>query len=402
MTGSPRGASLLLRRATIALSAVGLILIAAGPAGAQDLHTKRDQTQGKQKQVKAALSLALYSDTKVEAEVSRLTSAVGVQQAKLDAAKSAETAANAQIDTAARRLTVITTRIDAARHAVITRAVRAYVDPSRASLAGTASSPAGIAELVRGQALLSAVTGQTADAMDAFRQARQDQVMAKRQLETARAQVAERVKAETAVAAQLVTIRGSQETVAAELQHRIADLQNESRQLGAQQGQLEALIRSQDVAAQATLAQQRAESVSGRPSGNTVSRGAVSNVGLMWPVHGVVTSEFGPRWGGFHPGMDIAPGGYGAPIHAAKAGVVIFAGWYGGYGNFVVIDHGGGIATAYGHQEALAVTQGQLVSQGQVIGYVGSTGYSTGPHLHFEVRANGVAQNPRNYGSGSP
>ncbi len=392
----------MLRRATIALSAAALILMAAGPAGAQDLRTKREQTQSKQKQVKAALSLALYSNNKVEAEVSRLTAAVGTQQAKLDAAKSAETAANGQIDTAARRLTVIATRMDAVRHAVITRAVRAYVDPFRPSLAVATSGPASIAELVRGAALLSAATGRTADAMDAFRQARQDQLIAKRQLETARERVADRVKAETVVAAQLVSIRASQETAAAELQRRIDAIQTESRQLGAQEGQLEALIRAEDIAAQASLAQQRAASLLSRSSGNIVSRGAVSNVGLIWPVHGLVTSEFGPRWGGFHPGIDIAPGGYGAPIHAAKAGVVIIASWYGGYGNFVVIDHGDGIATAYGHQLALAVTQGQLVSQGQVIGYVGSTGYSTGPHLHFEVRVNGAAQNPRNYETGSP
>ena len=118
-------------------------------------------------------------------------------------------------------------------------------------------------------------------------------------------------------------------------------------------------------------------------------------------MHGPVTSEFGPRWGGFHPGIDIAPG-YGTPIEAAKDGVVAFAGWMSGYGNFVIIDHGGGFATAYGHQSRLAVSDGQVVSAGQVIGYVGSTGFSTGPHLHFEIRVNGTAVNPRSYESGDP
>ena len=76
---------------------------------------------------------------------------------------------------------------------------------------------------------------------------------------------------------------------------------------------------------------------------------------------------------------------------------MIYAGWLGGYGNLVVIDHGNGLATAYGHQSSLAVGTGQTVSQGQVIGYVGSTGHSTGPHLHFEVRVNGAAVDPLGY-----
>jgi len=116
----------------------------------------------------------------------------------------------------------------------------------------------------------------------------------------------------------------------------------------------------------------------------------------MWPVNGTVTSEFGPRWGSFHPGLDIADPA-GTPIAASKAGVVVFAGSNGGYGLFVIIDHGGGFATAYAHQSRLGVSQGQQVSQGQTIGYVGSTGFSTGNHVHFEIRVNGTAQNPRSY-----
>ena len=120
-----------------------------------------------------------------------------------------------------------------------------------------------------------------------------------------------------------------------------------------------------------------------------------SSSGLIWPVNGPVVSGYGMRWGRLHAGIDIAVG-YGTPIHAAASGTVIFSGWMGGYGNFVIIDHGGGMATAYGHQSSIAVGGGG-VSQGQVIGYVGCTGHCFGPHLHFEVRINGSPVDPLGY-----
>jgi murein DD-endopeptidase MepM/ murein hydrolase activator NlpD len=121
-----------------------------------------------------------------------------------------------------------------------------------------------------------------------------------------------------------------------------------------------------------------------------------SSSGLIWPVSGPVVSGFGMRWGRMHEGIDIGVG-YGTPIHAAASGTVVFSGWMDGYGNFVIIDHGGGMATAYGHQSAIAVGGGQSVSQGQLIGYVGCTGHCFGPHLHFEVRINGSPVDPLGY-----
>ncbi len=120
-----------------------------------------------------------------------------------------------------------------------------------------------------------------------------------------------------------------------------------------------------------------------------------SSSGLIWPVNGPVVSGFGMRWGRLHAGIDIAVP-YGTPIHASASGTVIFAGWMGGYGNFVIIDHGGGISTGYAHQSSIAVGGGS-VTQGQVIGYVGCTGHCFGPHLHFEVRINGSPVDPLGY-----
>jgi murein DD-endopeptidase MepM/ murein hydrolase activator NlpD len=121
-----------------------------------------------------------------------------------------------------------------------------------------------------------------------------------------------------------------------------------------------------------------------------------SSAGLIWPVEGPITSPFGWRWGRLHQGIDIGVPA-GTPIHAAAAGTVIYCGWEEGYGNFVVLDNGGNLATAYAHQSAIAVTCGQVVQQGDVIGYVGCTGHCTGPHLHFEVRIDGNPVDPLGY-----
>lgn len=122
----------------------------------------------------------------------------------------------------------------------------------------------------------------------------------------------------------------------------------------------------------------------------------------MWPAVGDVTSPFGLRkspWGAgsdFHPGIDIANNA-GTPIFATADGIVVKAGWSGGYGNLVQIDHGNGIATLYGHNSLISVSVGQTVKKGQLISYMGSTGNSTGPHVHYEIRVNGTAVNPESF-----
>ena len=136
----------------------------------------------------------------------------------------------------------------------------------------------------------------------------------------------------------------------------------------------------------------------------SVSKGANNtrkkvNIGinLIKPLNGTISSGFGGRWGTVHKGLDIAAPAR-TPIKAAAGGTVKFSGWNsGGYGNLVIISHGNGVETYYAHCSSVNVTAGQKVSQGQVISKVGNTGNSYGNHCHFEVRVNGVAQNPRNY-----
>lgn len=161
----------------------------------------------------------------------------------------------------------------------------------------------------------------------------------------------------------------------AEVQSDINEVEGELTALEREQEKIEAAIRA-------------AQSAGGEKLGS-----------LRWPVSGSVSSPFGYRVHPIsgvrklHTGVDISVGA-GVEIVAAGNGVVILASWYGGYGNAVVIDHGAGLSTLYAHQSKLAVSVGQSVSDGEVIGYVGSTGYSTGPHLHFETREFGTPVDP--------
>lgn len=173
--------------------------------------------------------------------------------------------------------------------------------------------------------------------------------------------------------------------------------------LNAQLASVRNLIQQRLAAAEAArqAAQQAAESDNGGGGGSDDNY--VQGTGAMsWPCSGLITSPFGyrthPIFGTtiFHAGIDIGVD-YGTPIHAADSGVVVYSGWISGYGNAVIIDHGGGVSTLYGHNQSLAVSEGQSVSKGSVIAYAGSTGNSTGPHCHFEVDVNGSPVNPMGY-----
>jgi murein DD-endopeptidase MepM/ murein hydrolase activator NlpD len=184
---------------------------------------------------------------------------------------------------------------------------------------------------------------------------------------------------------QLATARASKRATLADIKVNEREFQGEANALAAQSASLEARIRA-------------AESSS---SSTTSSSQSPSSHGFIWPVQGPITSPFGPRClsngdCSNHPGIDIAVPS-GTPVHAAAAGTVIIAGWVDGYGNFVVIDHGGGLSTGYGHNSRLAVSVGQQVAQGQVVSYSGCTGYCFGPHVHFEVRVNGTPVDPMGY-----
>jgi len=372
----------LLLAITIVVAALALGALAlAAPASADDPSGQRNQTKARQAQVRGQLNLTLASDAAVENRLNALNAEVATSQNILDDARRAQGSASTLVADATRRLVDATTHLDQTRRQLKAVAIEAYMRPLQITASVAAFD---VNDVARGQALLSVAAGSRTDALDASRQAQHDRVQAQATMQSALATASSRTKVASDRAAALTAAQRAQQSVHSELQKRIADLQSESAVLAVQQSSIEAVIAARSA-----------------PGAGDFAGGPVSGMGLIWPIHGPVTSEFGPRWGGFHPGIDIAPP-FGTPIHAAKAGVVILAGPTGGYGNFVLIDHGGGLVTGYGHQSRLAVSEGQTVSQGQVIGYEGSTGASTGPHLHFEVRINGTVQNPRRFESGNP
>jgi murein DD-endopeptidase MepM/ murein hydrolase activator NlpD len=220
---------------------------------------------------------------------------------------------------------------------------------------------------------------------------------AKREVQEARKRT-NQVRRQVGSAAQVITARAAQvretrdalvsatNSLAVSKQRKVVALSELSAAAREEAEEIDGLLATSAQLASQIRAAQGASSSTAAPSAS----------GFVWPVSGPMTSPFGWRWGRMHEGIDIGVAS-GTPIRAAASGSVIWCGWNGGYGNLVVIDHGGGIATAYAHQSSIAVSCGQSVSQGQVIGYIGSTGHSTGPHLHFEVRVNGGGVDPLGY-----
>jgi murein DD-endopeptidase MepM/ murein hydrolase activator NlpD len=192
-----------------------------------------------------------------------------------------------------------------------------------------------------------------------------------------------------------------------EVRRLVAETEERQRLLAAQGAEKRAILRR--IVRERTVTEQavreleedsaRLEALIQRLQGAAGLAGGRRLTAFLLPLRGPFTSRFGlrahPLFGRrhFHTGVDIAAP-RGTPVRAAADGTVLYAGWYGGYGKLVVLDHGQGTSTLYGHLSQILVTSGQRVARGQLIGRVGSTGYSTGPHLHFEIRQNGRPVDP--------
>ena len=276
------------------------------------------------------------------------------------------------------------------------RAVQAYLGNSSSNAAGAVLQSRDVRELNARVSYLESVGQVQQRTIERFRAIRDS---------TAGLQAAAETKKDEAKAQRDVVVarQAAIEVVGSQLGAARQDVVREESHHQALLGEVRGRVA--DFEAQIAVLRADSDSVGGLLRGAQVGQGLpAGGRGLLaTPLPGApVSSTFGPRVHPIlgsvrmHDGLDFrAPSG--TPIRAAGAGTVVYAGWWGGYGNATVVDHGGSVATLYAHQSTIYVRAGTTVARGQVIGAVGSTGFSTGPHLHFEVRVNGVPVNPLAY-----
>jgi murein DD-endopeptidase MepM/ murein hydrolase activator NlpD len=359
-----------------AVSAV-VVLLQAAPASAESIQTlrqKQDAARARRVAIAAKLDAARASDQQLSTAVANLDTAVHAQVAATDAAQQALSAAEVSVRQAEGRLNATRQHIGDLKSRAVNSAIDAYMHAGGHTVIDIMKAKS-LSDLSQREMYINTLVSNDRDVLDQLRSALQDQSAEQAKLAKAR----DLTKARRKDAGDKLKALAGQLKVQAQLRgamnDRIAEYAAEAEAVANQEGNIQKLL----AAAQG--------------GGDT---GPASAAGLIWPCRGPLTSGFGMRWGRMHQGQDIACG-YGTPIKAAKAGTVVFAGVMSGYGNVIIIDHGGGFSTLYAHQSRLAASQGQHVNQGDVIGYVGSTGHSTGPHLHFETRFGGTPRNPRPY-----
>jgi len=368
---------------------VGALVAPTSAAAAGDPAAEREQVRQRKAGLSGELGHLEASDAVLAAALEELEGQLADQRAAVRDARDAADAAEEELADTRRSLEETRAKVAELTDRLVGRAVTSFMNPSEPSFEDVLRSR-DLGEAVRKDALMGELVARDDELVDALELAEArlvDQEEAAREASIRAG--ARREEAEDRLG-ELRRSREEKDRLKSALEGRKAEVLAEVSALQASDAALTAIIQAyeaQQAAAAAAAARANGSSTFSAPP-------PVSGGQCRWPVAGRVTSEYGYRWGRLHAGIDIAAPS-GTPIGAAIAGTVIYSSWQSGYGNVVIISHGGGLSTLYGHQSRLGVSLGQVVGQGQIIGYVGSTGHSTGPHVHFETRYGGVARNPR-------
>lgn len=367
-------------------SLVTVLLVWPVAASAQDtisdIRKQREQARDAKAAALAEVDLLELQDAEIAGVLEEIQASVDAQVARVEGARQALDAAVGELEHRRQLAAAATDALAATNTLVADRAVESYVGTFGGADGWLVA--ADLNESAIRQSLIGFTSGSDRDLLDELRRlgAERDQ-----QVLAGEAAQVEADALRTALEDELVQLeerRRTQNAIRAAVQARIDEWQADAAQLQQAADDMTQLIQ-----------RKQAEALGFDPGVD----GVESVKGFVFPKKGHISSKFGPRthpiFGSTasHPGVDIT-GRLGDPIWAAKAGRVIFAGWRGGYGNAVVIQHSGRIATLYGHLSALKTEVGDVVEPGEVIGLTGTTGFSTGPHLHFEVRVDGVPKDP--------
>ena len=357
----------------------------------QRIEEKRGQIeQAKQKEGVLSTDIAQFS-TRIESiqgEISATQSRLDRAQASLDRQKAELLEVRDQLEEARDRLERLRSELVTARKVLAARLVEIYKADAPDALTVVLEAD-GFGDLLEQAEFLERISDQDREITDQVRKLRdraRKQAIELAELEEREQLAAERILAErdqiAQAQSQLVSSRDELASARAEKSGALAQVRE---QRGVLEDDLASLEAEQ---ARVTAA------LNGSPAPGPIKQGSGQ---LIWPLNGPVSGSFGEaRPGHMHAGIDIVVS-EGTPIRAADSGRVALMGWVGGYGNYTCVQHNASLSTCYAHQSSFATSNGANVSQGQVIGYSGNTGNSTGPHLHFEVRVGGTPVDPLGY-----
>lgn len=370
---------------------VALTCLLAATARGQDLQTRLDQKQNHLNDVREhekvlSSTIQKYGDRIDEliGQISVLSNRVAVVQDELDKKQ-------AELHRDRVRLEQLRSNLQRSLNVLRNRLVDIY-RAGEPDLLTVVLNSDGFSDLVERYEYLKRIEENDSTVVDRVRDLRNDTIVTVKRVTAERNEIADRKAELERTQAELQSRQSQLDAARANQRAALDDAKGTEHELEGDVSKIQDRIQAQIAAAQQS---------SGVPSAAAGPFQGESSRGYIWPVNGPITSPFceARAWESCHPGIDIGVPA-GTPIHAAANGVVLFTqseAESGGYGNYTCIDHGSGISSCYAHQSSFAVSQGQEVQQGDVIGLVGCTGLCFGDHLHFEIRINGQVTDPMAY-----